>query len=72
MMRRWWNDTTLLESQMSPKPENQAELSLSNKFVGYGRLLKETLRAEMIDKKTRQGLSRWSVKACPGGVVIFP
>lgn len=59
-MMRWQNGMRRLESQMSPKPENQAGMSLSNKFVGYGGLLKETLSAEMIDKKTCQGLSMWS------------
>lgn len=62
MLRRQ-NVRTHLQSKMSPEPENQVGISLSNKFVGYRRLVKETLRAEMMRKH---------VKACSGGVVLFP
>lgn len=59
-MMKWWNARMHLQSKMSLEPENQVGISLSNKFVYYRRLVKETLRAVMIDKKTCQSLFRWS------------
>lgn len=45
---------THLENTMSPKPENQVGISVSSRFVGYRRLVKEPSRAEMRDKRTCQ------------------